>query len=357
VPALTRHRGVALVLVLAFGALAVPVLRSGTVRDPLTNRFTDHERYRYCSALIVRHPFHALVTPLAQLFAEDTGEHRVVTWGDEPCHEGGVVHVAVHAPIQWLLDAEMLSEVSATHLYVLFLLLIAHLTVWLLWREERWWIGLLLYPFLVRCALNALQEPISFCLAVISALQWQRGQRVTALAFASLAFSSYARWVTWLIPFAWLAFRDRATLLPELREAVRRRPVITALLALCFVWSCFAFACAATSRTSPGAGTGIVGRLAMVIMMAIWVAHWVRHRDTRIAPFAIVSLAFLTSYNGFHMFWYVAPLLAAAPFIASETEAALWAIPAIVGADLFLNREMTAHVADIAHFVVEGFYR
>ena len=351
---LTKKWRVTGCLTLSFACLAFAVLRSDNIRDPLANRWTDHQRYRYCSALVLRHPMHALVTPLEQLYAEDIGAHRIVTWPHEPCHEGGAVHVLLHAPLQWALDADVLSEVGATHAYVLFLLLVAHLIVFALWCDDRWWIGLLLYPFVVRCALSAVQEPISFLLAVRSAQQWRDGKRVSALAYASLAFSSYSRWVIWIVPFVWLGVRERVW--PEVVAAARRRPVLAAVLVLCFAWSCVVFLVAALHRPPPGTGADLTGQIAIWIMIGVWAVWWWNNRESRIAPFAVVGLLFLSTYNGFHMFWYTAPLLAAAPFIAAESEAVLWAIPVIVGADLFLNREMTTHMGDIARFVVAAFH-
>ncbi len=346
----SQSQRVAAGLALSFCVFIYPVLHSTNTRDPLANRWTDHQRYRYCAALVLRHPIHALVTPLDQLYAEDAGNHRIVTWGNEPCHEGGLVHVLLHAPIYWALDAERLTDVGASHVYVLFLLLLAHIIVWLLWRGERWWIALLLYPFVVRCALSAAQEPISFLLAILSAQRWQNKQHGAALAYASLAFSSYSRWVTWLVPFVWLIWKDRQTLVPELVADARRRPIVTGALFLCFAWSCVAFVLAALHRPPPGSGTDAVGEIAIWLLIALWAVQWWKHRDHIMPAFSIIGLLFLSFYNGFHMFWYVAPVLAAAPFIAGETEAVLWAIPAIVGSDLFLNREMTTHMGDIARF-------
>jgi hypothetical protein len=311
---------------LSWVLFAWPVLRSTTVRDPLTDLFTDHLRYRYCAALTVAAPVHALTTPLGTLYAQDTRPHRVLLWESDPCSQPGVVFLALHAPLQWLLDRELLSEARSTQVYVLFLLAVVHLAVGRLLLSRLWWAGLLVYPFMLRCALYGLQEPIPFGLALFAAFRWNTRHRLSALALATLAFSAYNRWIVWPLGLAWLAWRDRAALVDELRAlGVGGRLVLASLIAV-FAWSVAGSWLAASAWVPP---EGELPR-PVVLLLAIYAIYvllvWWRNQDSAFAPVVFATLAFLLTYRGLILFWYATPLLPAVVLARGRAEKWLWAI-------------------------------
>lgn len=315
-------------LTLSWLAFAWPAWRSATARDPLSDFFTDHLRYRYCAALTVASPLRALTTPLATLYAEDRRAHRELLWEAEPCHQPGVVFLAVHAPLQWLLDAELISEVRATGLYVLLLLAAMHLAVGRLLVTRLWWAGLAVYPFLLRCALNGLQEPIPFALALFGAFDWAAGRRLRGLALATLAFSAYSRWVVWPGGLALLCWRDRRALLPELRERARSWHGALGLVALAGVlgWSLLGNWLVATAWVAPQ-GALPLGRSALLVGYAALLALcWWRAGRSDLAPVVLVALGFLLVYRGQVFYWYLAPVLPAIALSRRPSESWLWAL-------------------------------
>ena len=134
-------------LIGSFVFFAMPVTRAQRNNDPVYGHFTDHLRYRYCATLVVEQPINALITPLETLHSEDDSTHRVLTWDKEPCHAGGMVHVAIHAPFQWVLETEWLAPEQSTTIYVLINLFIAHLLAFLVLRSrEHWYVAFFILP-------------------------------------------------------------------------------------------------------------------------------------------------------------------------------------------------------------------
>lgn len=316
------------VLGLSWLAFAWPVWRSTTARDPLDDFFTDHLRYRYCAALTVASPVHALTTTLATLYAEDQRAHRALLWETQPCHQPGVVFLAVHAPLQWLLDAELISELRATTLYVLLLLTLMHLAVGRLLVTRLWWAGLAVYPFLLRCALNGLQEPLPFTLALFGAFDWAAGRRLRGLTLATLAFSAYSRWLVWPAGLACLCWRDRQALWAELRERARTWPGALGLVAVAAVlgwslvgnWLVATVWVAAPGALSPGA---VAVLLAYAACLAL---YWWRARASDLAPVMLAALGFLLVYRGLVLYWYLTPVLPAIALARRRGERWLWAV-------------------------------
>jgi hypothetical protein len=326
---------VAVVLGMSWVLFALPVWKSTRIKDPLDGFFTDHLRYRYCAALTVASPLQALRMPLATLHAEDHSLHRVLTWEQWPCNQPGLVFLAVHVPVQWLLDAEHISEIQATNLYVLFLLLVVHVAIGRLLLSPFWWAGVLVYPFLLRCALNGLQEPIPFSLALLGAFRWTAGRRLSALALVTLAFSAYSRWVVWLIGLTWLCWRDRRALLQQLHGI--RLPGMVAIGAffVIFAWSLVGNLLVASAWVPP---EGQFSAAAILILSAYGVCllvQWCRERTSWFAPVVLAALAFLVTYRGGIPYWYMATLLPAVVLARGRVEQWLWfvapvAFPAFV---------------------------
>jgi hypothetical protein len=318
------------VLLSVFWALfAWPVWKSKTTRDPLHDFFTDHQRYRYCSALIVDAPVRALTTPLGTLYAEDHRRHRMLSWEHEPCNQAGIVYVAVHAPFQWLLDAELISEVRATTVYVLLVLILVHVATGRLLVSEFWWAGALVYPFLLCCGLNGLQEPIPFTLALFAAFRWADCRRLSALALLTLAFSAYSRWVVWLAGFAVLCWRERRALREDLRQTSVPGLVLLLGLVLTAGWSFIGSLLVASAWKLPESVLARGQVVVLVVYAACLLVHWYRERSSRFAPVMLAATGFLVTYRGGMPYWYMAPLLPTIALGRGVAERWLWYVAAV----------------------------
>ena len=271
-------------LALAFLVLAWPVWQSSRVLDPLNDFYTDHLRYRYCAALTIASPLRALTNPLSALHAEDPRVHKVLLWEAQPCHQPGIVFLAFHAPVQWLLDAELISETRATALQVLLLLALVHLAIGWMLLSRFWWAGLLVYPFLLRCALNGLQEPLPFLFAVLGAFSWTKGQRLRGLTLVVLAFSAYSRWLVWVAGFAWLCWRDRRAVLEELRSTAWPARVGLVAVALVLGWSLFGNWLVSTVWVAAPSRIKWAELALLVGYAGCWGAYWWRSRQSQVAP-------------------------------------------------------------------------
>jgi len=262
----------------------------------------------------------------------------VLLWEAQPCHQPGVVFLAFHAPAQWLLDAELVSEERATSIQILLLLALVHLAIGRLLLSRFWWAGLLIYPFILRCALNGLQEPLPFLLAVFGAFRWSKGHRLSGLALIVLAFSAYSRWLVWVVGFAWLAWSDRRVLLAQLRLLAWPGRVGLVAIALVLGWSLFGnwLVCtvwvAAPSRIK-------WAELALLIAYAgIWAVYWWRSRDSDLAPVMLAALGFLLTYRGLIVYWYMVPLLPGVVLARRPAEKWLWAVAALVLPDALFHQ-------------------
>jgi len=325
-------------LFVSFAFFAVPVLRSKQVGDPVKGNWTDHLRYRYCSSLVISDPWRAMTTPLGFLAAQDTQKYKRPTWLAEPCHQAGVVHLAIHAPFQWLVEREVLAEHTATNIYVLLLLVVAHLTLYILGRGSLWWAALILYPILLRNALYGIQENIPILFGLLCAMAWGRGRLLLALAFWVLAFSAYTRWIIWLPPLLYLCWRERARLYESVQEL--RSPgarVCAVVLVLVFGWSLLSTIIVGLHRIAPPGTLSPMARGLIWIFVALWGVYWLIDRKSALAPFMLVSGLFLVVYKGLAMHWYFGPLWGAAPFGRSKFEVGGWAVAAGLMTDLVMN--------------------
>lgn len=325
---------------LVFLVLAWPVWRAGKVLDPLDDFYTDHLRYRYCAALTISSPVRALTTPLSVLFTEDPRAHKVMLWEAQPCHQPGVVFLAFHAPVQWLLDAELISEERATALQIVLLLALVHLAIGRMLLSRFWWAGVLVYPLVLRCALNGLQEPLPFLLALLGAFSWAKGQRLKGLTLVILAFSAYSRWLVWLVGFAWLCWRDRQAVREELRVHAGTWSGRLGLLAVSAVlgWSVFGNWLVSTVWVAAPSQLKWAEAALLLGYAGAWAVYGWRSRESQVAPVMLAALGFLLSYRGLIPYWYMVPLLPAVVLARRPGEKWLWAVAALVLPDALFHQ-------------------
>lgn len=331
-----RLAAILFAVAVSFTLFTRAALRNTTELDPLDQRYSDHLRSRYCAALVFGHPLENLTRPMSEAAASDTRAQKHVLWGELPCHQPGIVFILFHAPAQWLIDAGALDEAEATKLTVLLLLALAHAASALLLLSPRWWAGLVFYPFALRCALNALQEPLPIFLALLAGLWWSAGKRLRALLFVALAFSAYNRWGLWLLAFAWLCWRERAELLAELRSGAGR--ALAAVCALLVSWSLIGTALAASAWHLPASKLGAGEYVALFLALAFSIAAWWKTRDSRLAPVLVLTLLFLVAYRSLLPYWYLSPVLPAIALARHRHEAALWAVIVLVLPDAVFHQ-------------------
>lgn len=323
------------VLVLLGGALVVwgrATWKNPTTLDPMDQRYTDHLRVRYCAALVLEQPLHALRTPVGELAAADPRASKSPFWAELPCHQPGLVHLAIHAPFQWAVDGAWVSDLTASRLAVLVFLLFAHAAVALLVLERRWW-GLLLYPLAVRCALNALQEPIPLFFAVASGLMWSRGKRLASLAFAVVAFSAYNRWAVWLLGIALLCVSERALVKAELNTLLARGPgrlyavLVTALALVSLAGTLWV----SSAWSPPPSAFGPREYLALGAAVLLCAGYMVRLESvSATATLLLLGALFLIAYRTLAPYWYVSMALPAVALARRRSEIALWAAYTVV---------------------------
>ena len=355
-----RKPWILLGLSISFLLYAVPVTRSKNVKDPLFNHFSDHLRYRYCSLLVLEDPVRALTTPLGRQYSEDrTHKHRALNWANEPCHQGGALHVVIHAPFQLLLEWDVLAPHQVTTLYILLTLLVAHLCLGLILSSRRqWWVAFLLYFWLIRTSLSGLQSPIAFTLGWITTTRISQDRHLSGLGWFALTVSAYGRWIVWAPAVALrlaLAARDVLTALRAALATWRGR-VISALLAALFLWSSLAAVMVLATRVAPRL-IQISPTIApsITLVLATWAVIFALRWRNPLPQFALTISGFLFLYrDNDPLFWYGGPLYALFPLARGAGEAAALALASGVISEMVLRGPNLLHFNDIVVWLIKA---
>jgi hypothetical protein len=350
-----RMLGLAVLWTLVFVVFTMAVWRSRRVTDPLSGDYSDHLRYRYCASLVVRNPIRAMTTPLRQLAQEDNSRFPVVTWEEEPCHAAGVVHLAVHAPFQWVLERGWLNQWQVTDAYVTLLLALSAVTLFWVSVGQTGWAVILLAPLLIRGSLNGFQEVIPVLLSLIGFDQYRKGRRLVAVAAIVGAAHAYSRYVIWFPALAWLLWRDRR----ELRSAYEQRwkswgfRVAALAVVLLAAWTCFSIPLISAHRPlSPWMNPGPLAWSVLIGYGLVCLIHIFLHRQGDVCPFLLAQVAFYLTYRGTFAYWYAFPALAVIALRHTHFESLMWCAWVLVVGRLFWGAN-PLKVMDLLRFAAQ----
>jgi len=355
----TRTPWILLGLAVSYVLYAVPVMNSENVRDPKNNYFTDHLRYRYCSLLVLENPLHSLTVPMSEQFKADrTHKYKENIWPLEPCHQGGLVHLTIHAPFQLLLEWGAIERHQATGLYVLFTLLIVHLCVGLILRSpDRWWLAVPIYFFLIRTSLAGLQTPIAFLFGWLTTTRLAQGRTMDALGWYSLTASAYGRWVIWAPPMAYRLIITARESLAALRAqlSTTRGKAVAAMVAVIFACSAVATVLVFMSRIPPRLVTiPPLVTPATITLLAVWTVVFIMRWKGLAGPFSVATYLFLLLYRKNDLlFWYGAPLYALLPLAQGRRELALITLTTGLASEMVLRGPNLLQFNDVAVWLLK----
>lgn len=335
-----RRKGIALAVAwtVLFALFTGAVWRSRRVTDPGSGIYTDHLRYRYCASLVVRDPLKAMTTPLKQLVREDDSRFPVVTWENEPCHTVGVVHLAVHAPFQWVLERGWLNEWQTTNVYVTLLLALSAVTLFLVSAGPSGWAVILLAPLLIRSSINGLQEVIPILLSLIGFDLYRKGKRLAAIAAIVCATQAYSRYAIWFPALAWLVWRDRREVLAACAQRWKSWGfwVAAVTVFLLAVWTCVStWLISAHRPLPPWTNPGPLAWSVLIGYGLVCLIHIFFFRQGDVSPFLLAQVAFYLTYRGDLPYWYAFPVLAVIALRRTRFEALMWCAWVLVVGRLF----------------------
>ncbi|MBI4818882.1 MAG: hypothetical protein HY791_21605 [Deltaproteobacteria bacterium] len=356
------HRGlvgrwsVILVLVLSFAMWAFPVFSHRGDKDPLTNHYTDHHRYRYCSALVLRRPVEALTRPLQEIYDSDPSPHRFVSWGAHPCTQAGILHLFVHAPFQWAMERGLIDGQTYTIAYVLLGLLLAHLAIlWMLRSDRHWHLSFFLYPWLMRVAMIAVQSPLAFLIGYGSLRALDEKRYLRAALLYGVVLLEYNRWIA-LAPavFYGTVILARQDTLEELRSYVAGWPgrATVAVVGLGVALTFAAMILVKLYWVDP-ADEFAQPQIAYLRygLVAIWGAHFALRRT----PFGLAGLGyglFMVTYRGPLLLWYIEPFLAIVALARTRFQQLLWAGTALVISGIAIHAKSLLELRSLFDWVV-----
>ena len=347
--------GLAVLWTIVFALFTGAVWQSRNVMDPASGHYSDHLRYRYCASLVVRDPLRAMTTPLKQLAREDDSRFPVVTWGKEPCHTAGVVHLAIHAPFQWILERGWLNEWQVTNAYVTLLLALSALTLFFVSMGRTWWAVILLAPLLIRSSINGVQEVIPILLSLVGFDLYRKGQRLASVAAIVCAASAYSRYVIWFPALAWVLWRDRRAILSAWAQrwkgwGFRVAAVTTVLLA---AWTCFSvLLISAHHPLSPWTSPGPLAWSVLIGYGLVCLVHIFLNRQGDVCPFLLAQVAFFATYRGAINYWYAYPALAVIALRRTRFETLMWCAWVLVVGRLFWGAN-PFQVMDLLRFAAQ----
>ena len=336
-----NRRGAIVLLLLAglgYAVCAVPVLQVRRDTDPLTGTMNDHVRHRYCASHLVSQPIRSLTRPLLEIYREDTSKHKIATWSDSPCTQPGLMFFLVHAPFQWAVEAELLAPASATTIYVLLMLGLAHVFLVLGLRLDGVWPGtVLVFPWLVMTALLGLATPLSCCFGLLAFGAYAADRPVRGTVFLSLAVSSFSRWVVVLPAAVYAIYLGRTIARQEVRTYWRswRGRAWLVGAAVCLAWSMLATALVwASWKELPAtlSPTSFLVRVLTALVFALALARW---RHSVLAAAGASFGAFFVLYKSAMMAWYIEPLIPLFALARRRAELVVWAAMVVLASQGF----------------------